>query len=322
MLILDVEAFRRRIADLQGRVLYTYAFTDYYQRPHTALWDLRTHALRIREHHLPAQPSEVLLTAVEIREWNGLRFKRSRFPEGKVRLYTGDVENCRVVVESLGFVPWLVVHKHDGVMYELPKWGKLVLEHVTDVGWMSELEVEGVDPMQAARVLQRQLEVLGVDRERVSADPVAMLVRARRASSGRRVYFSGSIRGGRSLQPLYAAIVSFLQRRGYEILTAHEADPEVLTTEKGAGLSAAEVYRRDLRWLQECDLVIAEVSIPSLGVGVELTLAQQLGKPVICLCQQEVALSAMVDGNEVLHIIRYRDRPDLLDHLARTLQVL
>ncbi len=154
--------------------------------------------------------------------------------------------------------------------------------------------------------------------------------------SRRKVYFSGAIRGGRRLQPLYAQIVRFLGEQGYEVLGAHVADPDVLTKEWRAhvadpdvltkewrpGIRASDIYARDLRWLAACDVVVAEVSVPSLGVGVELAEAQHLGKPVICLCEQDVALSAMVGGNEYFRHIRYRDPAELLHRLADALTAI
>lgn len=137
--------------------------------------------------------------------------------------------------------------------------------------------------------------------------------------SRRKVYFSGAIRGGRRLQPLYAQIVTFLGEQGYEVLGAQVADPDVLSKEWRPGIRASDIYARDLRWLATCDVVVAEVSVPSLGVGVELAEAQHLGKPVICLCEQDVALSAMVSGNEYFRHIRYRNPAELLHRLAHAL---
>jgi len=76
-LIDDVEAFRRRIATLGGRVRFEYAFTDHYYRPVGGAWDPRTRALRVREHHRPQQSGEVLLTWIDLVQVSGLSFKRS-----------------------------------------------------------------------------------------------------------------------------------------------------------------------------------------------------------------------------------------------------
>jgi nucleoside 2-deoxyribosyltransferase len=97
------------------------------------------------------------------------------------------------------------------------------------------------------------------------------------------------------------------------------AAADVLRQEWREGVQASDIYARDLRWLADCDLVIADVSVPSLGVGVEIAEAQHLGKPVWCLCREDVELSAMVAGNRTLRIIRYTHEADLLDRLEREL---
>jgi hypothetical protein len=121
---------------------------------------------------------------------------------------------------------------------------------------------------------------------------------------------------------LYAKIVTYLHDRGWEVLTTHVAAPDALATEQRTGFAASDIYERDMRWLQECDLVVAEVSVPSLGVGVELATAQQLSKPIICLCHAEVALSALVDGNTGLRVLRYRDAGEALSLLEGALHDL
>jgi len=318
-LIDDVEAFRRRIATLGGRVRFEYAFTDHYYRPPGGAWDPRTRALRVREHHRPAQPSEVLLTWTDVVQVNGLSFKRSRFPEGKVRLYAGSADECRTLAAGLGYDPWLVVRKKAGLFYDIPDVGELVAEQVDGIGWMCELEVEGQNPATAAGAILRKLGALGVPAEAVIPEPVAALVAAHLRPAARKVYFCGSIHGGRSLQPLYASIVDFLAQRGYDVLTSHVAARDVIAEEQREGGDAALIYERDIRWLLECDLVIAEVSIPSLGVGVEVATAQHLGKSIICLCRTDVALSAMIEGNPGLRVIRYGDEGELMSLLERRL---
>lgn len=319
-LIDDVEAFRRRIAALGGRVRFEYAFTDHYYRPPGGAWDPRTRALRVREHHRPAQPSEMLLTWIDLVQVSGLSFKRSRFPEGKVRLYTGTAEECRAVADGLGYEPWLVVRKKTGLFYEIPGVGELVAEQVDGVGWMCEVEVAGQNPGAAAEAIRRKLEALGVSADAVIPEPLAALVATHLRPNARKVYFCGSIRGGRSLQPLYASIVAFLEQRGYVILTSHVAASDVLDQERRAGATAPGIYERDMRWLAECDLVIAEVSVPSLGVGVEVATAQHLGKPIICLCRADVTLSAMIEGNSGLRLVQYRDEAELMSLLDRELR--
>jgi nucleoside 2-deoxyribosyltransferase len=48
-------------------------------------------------------------------------------------------------------------------------------------------------------------------------------------------------------------------------------------------LNDAEILERDLEWLSQAHVVIAEVTQPSLGVGFEIARAITLNKPVLCL---------------------------------------
>lgn len=209
-------------------------------------------------------------------------------------------------------------------MYEAPRLGVFIAEYIDGLGWTSEIEVAGGNPDAARRVIADKLDALGVPRHAVTSDPIASLVTLRRPAGppvGRKVYFCGSIRGGRGLQPLYAAVVGRLQALGFQVLTTHVAAADVLQQEWREGVTAGDIYHRDLRWLAESDLVIAEVSTPSLGVGVEVTEALHLGKPVLVLCHEHVPLSAMIAGNEALRMIRYRDEADLWQQLDSELPV-
>jgi nucleoside 2-deoxyribosyltransferase len=47
-----------------------------------------------------------------------------------------------------------------------------------------------------------------------------------------------------------------------------------------------EIFQKDTGWLRSADVVVAEVSMPSLGVGYELGLAECLHKPVLALYRE------------------------------------
>jgi nucleoside 2-deoxyribosyltransferase len=57
------------------------------------------------------------------------------------------------------------------------------------------------------------------------------------------------------------------------------------------------VYARDTRWIQESEILIAEISAPSHGVGYEIGYALSLGKPVLALYQEGRKVSKMISGN-------------------------
>jgi nucleoside 2-deoxyribosyltransferase len=109
------------------------------------------------------------------------------------------------------------------------------------------------------------------------------------------IYFACSITGGREFEPVYQAIVAGLEADGHVIPTSHLASSEVVGMEKV--VSPQDVYQRDIQWIDQADLVIAEVSTPSHGVGYEVAYALSIGKPVLCLFQQGRAVSKMLTGN-------------------------
>jgi hypothetical protein len=126
-----------------------------------------------------------------------------------------------------------------------------------------------------------------------------------------KVYFSGAISGGRENVPVYQHIVARLQAAGHLVPSAHVADPAVLARE--SNIPAGEVYERDIRWVEESQAMIAEVSTPSLGVGYEVCHALSLSKPVLCLYRHGVFVSKMITGNPAptLTVAAYTDLADL-----------
>lgn len=109
------------------------------------------------------------------------------------------------------------------------------------------------------------------------------------------IYFACSITGGREFESVYQAIVRGLVEAGHEVPTAHLAESGITAVE--AGIHPTEVYARDVAWIRACDVLIAEVSVPSHGVGYEIGFALGLGKPVLALYQHGRKVSKMISGN-------------------------
>ena len=126
-----------------------------------------------------------------------------------------------------------------------------------------------------------------------------------------KIYFAGSIRGGREDAALYRRIIASLAAYG-EVLTEHVGDPD-LTRAGEDGPSDEAIYERDMAWLAEADVVVAEVTVPSHGVGYEIGRAEALGKPVLCLHRRGSGrrLSAMLAGNVALRCETYTDVDEL-----------
>jgi nucleoside 2-deoxyribosyltransferase len=114
-----------------------------------------------------------------------------------------------------------------------------------------------------------------------------------------KIYFAGSIRGGREDKDLYLKIIDILKEYG-EVVTEHIGDSSI--SQMGEMKPTEFIYNRDMDWLKESDAVVAEVTIPSIGVGYELGIAEKLGKKILCIYRPspEKSLSAMVRGNSAL----------------------
>lgn len=135
-----------------------------------------------------------------------------------------------------------------------------------------------------------------------------------------KIYFCGSIRGGRDDLSLYRQLVAHMQHRHGTVLTEHIVadDPTKAMlcalgkTADCTDLDDTTIYATDMGWLRQCDgscsvllqlgtmkhrswhfaVVVAEVTQPSTGVGYELGQAVALGKRVLCLHRATAAKRA------------------------------
>ena len=126
----------------------------------------------------------------------------------------------------------------------------------------------------------------------------------------KKVYFAGSIRGGRADAAFYRKMIAHIGKYG-RVLTEHVGDTSLSVLERGAEGDAA-IYTQDTAWLRECDVVIAECTCPSLGVGYELAYAENLGKPCFLFYRRSaVQLSAMLTGDPYFRIIPYETEDEV-----------
>jgi len=125
-----------------------------------------------------------------------------------------------------------------------------------------------------------------------------------------KIYFAGSIRGGRNDALIYERIIKILQNYG-EVLTEHVGNNELLNQEKH--LTDTEIHDRDIDWLTNCSVVVAEITQPSLGVGYELCKGMYLEKQILCLfnTSNNNRLSAMISGQPYFKIVYYKSVEEL-----------
>lgn len=135
----------------------------------------------------------------------------------------------------------------------------------------------------------------------------------------KKVYFAGSIRGGREDAALYQRVIAHINQTD-QVLTEQVGDLSRSILEQGRNKDAL-IYQQDTSMLKACDLVIAECTRPSLGVGYEMAYAEQLHKPVyIFYRHQEAQLSAMLAGDPYFHIQSYDTEAQLLQAVDEILK--
>jgi len=121
-----------------------------------------------------------------------------------------------------------------------------------------------------------------------------------------KIYFAGSVRAGRGDQDFYHYIITELKKYG-EVLTEHLGN-ESLSDQGEQGVTDTYIFERDMNWVKEAEVLVGEVTTPSLGVGFEIGQAQSMGKKV-CLLYRSVEgkkLSVMLSGNSYLKIAEYK----------------
>ena len=129
----------------------------------------------------------------------------------------------------------------------------------------------------------------------------------------KKIYFAGSIRGGRIDAELYGRLIKHMQKDNI-VLTEHIGSPHLNLMEQGK--RDIDIYDQDTAWLRESDIVIAECTCPSLGVGYEMAYAEKIGKPChIFYDRSKTQLSAMLTGNPYFCIHTYDNEAEIYDVL-------
>jgi len=121
-----------------------------------------------------------------------------------------------------------------------------------------------------------------------------------------KIYFAGSIRGGRDDSIVYKKIIDNLKEYG-EVLTEHVGNENLLSLEDNN--KDEYIYKRDIDLIEKSDVIVAEVTNPSLGVGYEIAYAEKLNKKIFCLYRQLEGkkVSAMITGNSNCKVIHYKE---------------
>jgi nucleoside 2-deoxyribosyltransferase len=126
-----------------------------------------------------------------------------------------------------------------------------------------------------------------------------------------KIYFCGSITGNREHAGFYYKFIEHLKSYG-EVLTEETIKGSDLLEGRPDVERMQHIHDRDMKWLKESDVVIADITIHSIGVGYEIGIASGLGKKVLCLYKEDVGygLSPMIAGNSKITVSKYTDLTD------------
>ena len=134
----------------------------------------------------------------------------------------------------------------------------------------------------------------------------------------KRIYFAGSIRGGRVDADLYQRIIAYINKTDV-VLTEHIGMSDI-SLKAQRKTNDYKIYKQDTDWLKNSDLVIAEGTCPSVGVGYELAFTEVLHIPVYIFYEKKSNLSAMLNGNSYFNIIPYEKEEEIYTELNKILR--
>ena len=87
-------------------------------------------------------------------------------------------------------------------------------------------------------------------------------------SAPMKIYLACTVRGDRGAVTALRGIADWLEDEGHTVLTRHLLADDVDVSE--SALTERNVFERDMEWLRDADLLIAEASGSSYGVGFEV----------------------------------------------------
>jgi adenylate cyclase class IV len=172
----SITDFEAKLNQLGATIAYSYEFIDHYYKPAGTEWNPVEKNIRIREWIRPRKIPTVYFVKLEIVSIGGPRFKRALLPEGKLPLFSGELNACRSLLEDLGFSFWFSLRKDKGHLWEIPQHNFFTaVEHIEGLGWTGELEFEGKDPEKAKSAIEKALEVLEIPQTLVTHKPISAI---------------------------------------------------------------------------------------------------------------------------------------------------
>jgi 2'-deoxynucleoside 5'-phosphate N-hydrolase len=113
-----------------------------------------------------------------------------------------------------------------------------------------------------------------------------------------KIYLGFTVAGSRSSIEAAKRILTVLQSLGHEVLTSHLVSDDAWRADRS--VAPQKIFARDMNWLAECDLFVAEVTGSSFGLGFETgyLLGATAKKTILCFERDaEHRISLLITGN-------------------------
>lgn len=126
----------------------------------------------------------------------------------------------------------------------------------------------------------------------------------------KKVYLAGSIRGGREDAAVYKRMIDYINKT--DIVLTEYIGLGNLSVKTRTKEDDEHIYERDTEWIRASDVLIAECTSPSHGVGYELAYAEARNIPVhIFYDKSKANVSAMLNGNTRFKLYPYEREAEI-----------
>jgi len=95
--------------------------------------------------------------------------------------------------------------------------------------------------------------------------------------------------------------------------------PWVLGPIEHADSSVVNVFQRDKQGAEQCDILLADVSEPSIGVGMEIMAAYKMGRRVILVMEKGRVTSRMLQHMDKKEVVEFETEDELYSKLRSIL---
>ena len=186
----DIEYFIKKLLNLNAKVIKRYSFIDEVYTPNNETWDIKTKCIRIRTYS-DSEESKILLSSVKLYKIKGFEFKQSKYPEGKVVLYTGKKDIVIEILKDLGFKHLFTIEKVKGELYEIPATHNtdkfiIAVEKICyyssknpekrESKYLAELEVWGENIDDIIKKFKNRIQLLKISEKDITNNSVPYIV--------------------------------------------------------------------------------------------------------------------------------------------------